>query len=174
MINMKEINILRVMYIVLSKRRYFFIAVFSALVMLSLYIISFSFITPKILTDIGMIESVLSNSSLQVTLIILLTILFGIWIAMQLYLRKEIKTNKAQPIPIVEAGGSIFSGFFGGLGALGGCPACLVIIAAVIGSTATTFIFEYRTPILLLAIALIILSVYTTSETIKRKCRWCK
>ena len=160
------------MYIVLSKRRYFFIAVFSALVMLSLYIISFSFITPKILTDIGMIKSVLSNSSLQVTLVILLTILFGTWIAMQLYLRKEIKTNRAQSI--IATGGSIFSGFFGGLGAVGGCPACLVIIAAVIGSTAITFIFKYRTPILLLAIALIILSIYTTSETIKNKCRWCK
>ncbi|MBI2449055.1 hypothetical protein HYV49_02040 [Candidatus Pacearchaeota archaeon] len=96
------------------------------------------------------------------------------WIAMQLYLRKEIKTNKAQPIPIVEAGGSISSGFFGGLGAVAGCPACLVIIAAVIGSTATTFIVEYRTPILLLAIALIILSIYTTSKSIENKCRWCK
>lgn len=169
---MKEANILRVMHMVLSKRRYFFIALFSALVMLSLYIISFSFITPRILTDVWMIKSVLSNSLLQVIFVILLTMLFGIWIAMQFYLRKEIKTNKIQPI--VEAGGSIFSGFFGGLGALGGCPACLVIIAGVIGSTATTFIFEYRTPILLLAIALITLSIYTTSKSINRRCIWCK
>ena len=169
---MKKANILRIVHMVLSKRKYFVIALFSALVMLSLYITSFYFIIPGILTDIGMAKSVLSNSFLQVILIILLTILFGIWIAMQFYLWKEIKTNGVQPI--VEAGGSIISGFLGGLGALGGCPACLVIIAAVIGSTATTFIFEYRTPILLLAIALIILSIYTTSKSIKNKCVWCK
>ena len=170
--NMKKTNILGIVHMVLSKRKYFVTALFSALVMLSLYIISFSFITPGILTDIGMVKSVLSNSLLQVILIVLLTILFGIWIAIQFYLRKEIKTNGVQPI--AEAGGSIFSGFLGGLGALGGCPACLAIIAAVIGSTATTFIFEYRTPILLLAIALIILSIYTTSKSIKNKCVWCK
>ncbi len=163
---------LRTVYMVLSKRRYFLIAVFSALVMLSLYIISFSFVTPLILTDIMMIKSVLSNSPLQVIFIILLTILFGIWIAMQFYLRKEIKTNRAQPM--VVAGGSIVSGFFGGLGAVAGCPACLVIIAAVIGSTATTFIVENRTPILLLSIILITFSIYATSKAIKAKCAWCK
>ncbi|MBI2671809.1 hypothetical protein HYX16_02650 [Candidatus Woesearchaeota archaeon] len=172
MMNMKRANILRIVHMVLSKRKYFVIALFSTLVMLSLYIISFSFITPRILTDIGMVKSVLSNSPLQVILIILLTFLFGIWIAMQFYLLKEIKTNMVQPI--VEATSSIFSGFLGGLGAVGGCPACLVIIAAVIGSTATTFIFEYRTTILLLAIALIILSIYTTSKSIENKCKWCK
>ncbi len=163
---------LRIVYMVLSKRKYFFIALFSALVMLSLYIISFSFITPVILTEIEMLKSVLSNSPLQVIFIILLTILFGIWIAMQLYLRREIKTNRVQPI--VEAGGSIFSGFLGGLGAIGGCPTCLVIIASVIGSTATTFIFKYKTPILLSAITLIILSIYATSKSIKNECVWCK
>ena len=169
---MKEVNKLRVVYIVLSKRRYFFIAVFSALVMLSLYIISFSFITPRILTDVGMIKSVLSNSPLQVTLIILLTFLFGIWLAMQFYLRSETKANKTTQI--IEASGSVFSGFLGGLGTLGGCPACLAIITAVIGGTATAFLLQYRTPIVLLAITLILLSIYATSESIQNKCKWCK
>ena len=170
--NMKEVNKLRVVYIVLSKRRYFFIAVFSALVMLSLYIISFSFITPRILTDVGMIKSVLSNSPLQVTLIILLTFLFGIWLAMQFYLRLETKANKTTPV--ITASSGVFSGFLGGLGALGGCPACIAIIAGVIGSTATAFLLQYRTPIVLLAITLILVSIYATSGSIKNKCKWCK
>ena len=163
---------LKVVYIVLSKKKYLAIAVCSALVMLLLYVISLSSITPRILSDTMMIKSVLSNSFLQLALIILLAILFGVWLAMQLYLRWETKANKT--IPVITASGSIFSGFLGGLGALGGCPACLVIIAAVIGSTATTFIFEYRTPIALLSITLILLSIYVTSESIKNKCKWCK
>lgn len=125
-----------------------------------------------ILTDAMMIKSIFSNSLLQLALIALLTILFGIWLAMQFYLRKENKVNKTAPI--VAAGSGVFSGFLGGLGALGGCPACLAIISAVIGSTTTALLLDYRTPIVLLAIGLITLSIYTTSMSIKSKCRWCK
>lgn len=163
---------LKVVHLVLSKKKYLMIAVGSALVLLLLYIISLSFITPRVLSDTMMIKSVLSNSSLQLALIILLTILFGVWLAMQLYLRWETKANKTTPV--ITASGSVFSGFLGGLGALGGCPACLVIITAVIGSTATAFLLQYGTPIVLLAITLIVLSIYGTSASIKNKCKRCK
>ncbi len=166
---------LKVIYEILSNRKYLAIAIFSTAVLLSLYIVLLSSVVLKsfgILTDTMMLRSIFSTSSLQLALIVLLTILFGIWLAMQFYLRRKTRVNKTTPV--VAAGGSIFSGFLGGLGALGGCPACLIIITAVIGSTATVFLLQFRTPILLLAIALIILSIYTTSETIRNKCRLCK
>lgn len=156
-------------------RKYLAIAISSAIALMSLYIISLSSIVLKsfgILTDAMMLRSILSGSSLQLVLIGILAILFGIWLTMQLYLRWENREMKTTPI--AAASGSIFTGFLGGLGALGGCPACLAIITAVIGSTATAFLLQYRTPIVLLAIALIILSIYTTSQAIKNKCRWCK
>ena len=166
---------LKVIYNVLSKKKYLAIAVCSALVMLLLYIISLSSVVLKsfgILTDVMMLRSIFSASLLQLMLMVILTLLFGIWLAMQFYLRSETKANKTTPV--IAASGSIFSGFLGGLGALGGCPACLVIITAVIGSTATAFLLQYRTPIVLLAITLILVSIYATSGSIKNKCKWCK
>ena len=165
---------LKVIYKVLSTRKYLAIAVFSSMALLSLYIISLSSVVLKsfgILTDTMMLKSIFSNSLLQLVLIALLTILFGVWLAMQFYLRHN---NVNKTTPIFVAGGSVFSGFLGGLGALGGCPACLVIISAVIGSTTTTLLLDYRMPIVLLAIGLITLSVYTTSMSIKNNCKWCK
>ena len=166
---------LKVIYTVLSKKKYLTIAVCSTLVLLLLYIISLSSIVLKsfgILTDSIMIKSIFSASLMQLTLMVLLTFLFGIWLAMQFYLRSETKANKTTQI--IEASGSVFSGFLGGLGTLGGCPACLAIITAVIGGTATAFLLQYRTPIVLLAITLILVSIYATSESIKNKCKWCK
>ncbi len=166
---------LKVVYVVLSKKKYLLIAMCSTLVLLLLYIISLSSVVLRsfgILTDAIMIKSIFSASLLQLALIAMLTILFGVWLAMQFYLRQENNANKTTPI--AAAGGSVFSGFLGGLGALGGCPACLAIISAVIGSTATALLLNYRTPIVLLAILLIMLSLYSTSMSIKRKCRWCK
>ncbi|MBI3052343.1 hypothetical protein HYY74_07890 [Candidatus Woesearchaeota archaeon] len=166
---------LKVMYTVLSNRKYLAIAIFSTISLMILYIISLSSVVLKsfdIITDTAMLSSIFSGGLLQLILIGVLTILFGIWLAMQLYLRWENKEMKATPI--AAASGSVFSGFLGGLGALGGCPACLVIITAVIGSTATAFLLQYRTPIVLLAIALSVLSIYITSKSIENKCGWCK
>ena len=166
---------LKVVYIVLSKKKYLMIAVCSTLVLLLLYIISLSSVVLKsfgILTDTMMIRSIFSASLLQLTLMVILTLFFGIWLAMQFYLRSESKTNKTSPV--ITASSGVFSGFLGGLGALGGCPACLAIIVGVIGSTATAFLLQYRTPIVLLAITLILLSIYATSKSIKNKCKWCK
>ena len=174
-LNQGEFAMLKIVYTVLSNRKYLAIAVFSSMVLLSLYIISLSSVVLKsfgVLTDTMMLKSIFSNSLLQLALIALLAILFGVWLAMQFYLRQVAKANKTTSI--VAAGGSVFSGFLGGLGALGGCPACLAIISAVIGSTATALLLNYRTPIVLLAITLILLSIYATSESIKNKCKWCK
>ncbi len=166
---------LKVMYTVLSSRKYLAIAIFSTISLMILYIISLSSVVLKsfgIITDTMMLSSIFSGGLLQLILIGVLTILFGIWLAMQLYLRWENKEMKATPI--AAASGSLSSGFLGGLGALGGCPACLAIITAVIGSTATAFLLQYRTPLALTAIALSTISIYITSMSIKNKCRWCK
>lgn len=163
---------LKVFYTVLSKRKYLGIAIVSALVLLVLYIIALAPITPRIFTEIGMIQSVLYNSPFQLMLIILISILFGIWLSTQIYLKFEVKYNKSSSI--ITASSSIFSGFLGELGAIGGCPACIAIIASVIGSTATTFIYKFRTPILVLSILLILVSIYMTSKSIGDKCEWCK
>lgn len=166
---------LKVIRTVLSKKKYLAIAIFSAIILMMVYIISLSSVVLKsfgIITDPIMLASIFSGGLLQLILIGLLTISFGIWLTMQFYLRRENK--KMEKTPIAAASGSVFSGFLGGLGALGGCPACLVIITAVIGSTATAFLLQYRTQLVLLAIVLSILSIYVTSKSIENKCKWCK
>jgi hypothetical protein len=166
---------IKVIYKVLSNRKYLAIALVSTIALMLLYIVSLSSVVLNsigILTDKSMLRFISSSSPLQLVLIALLTILFGIWLALQIYLRQKKKTLKT--ISTITATGGVFSGFLGGLGALGGCPACLIVITAVIGSTATALLLQYRTPIVLLAIGLIIISICATSYSIKNKCRSCK
>lgn len=168
-------SMLKAMYTVLSNKKYLAVAIISTIALIMVYIISLSSVALKsfgVITDTTMLSSIVSGGLLQLLLIGMLTMLFGVWLAMQFYLRREIK--EINTTPIAASSGSLFSGFLGGLGALGGCPACLVIITAVIGSTATAFILRYRTSLVLLAIALSILSIYITSKSIENKCRWCK
>ncbi len=166
---------LKVIHMVLSSRKYLAIAIFSGVILMILYMISLSSVVLKsfgIITDPIMLASILSGGLLQLILIGMLTITFGVWLSMQLYSKWENKEIKTTPIAVT--GGSVFSGFLGGLGALGGCPACLAIITGVIGVNATAYILQYRTPLVLFAIGLSVLSIYVTSKSIENKCRWCK
>lgn len=166
---------LKVILTVLSHRKYLAIAMLSSIALIALYAISLSSVILKsfgIITDSMMLSSILSGGLLQLLLIGILTITFGMWMAMQFYVRQENK--QVAKTPIAAASGSVFGGFVGGLGALGGCPACLAIITGVIGINATAFLLQYRTPLVLLAITLSLLSIYVTSKSIENKCRWCK
>ena len=166
---------LKVILAVLSHRKYLAIAMLSSIALIALYAISLSSVVLNsfgIITDPMMLASILSGGLLQLALIGILTITFGIWLAMQFYVRQ--KNKQIEKTPIATAGGSVFGGFLGGLGALGGCPACLAIITGVIGINATALLLQYRTPLVVFAIALSVLSIYVTSKSIENKCKWCK
>lgn len=165
---------LNALRMVLTKRKYVAIAIGSAAALLLVYLVSFAMIVFKSFdarADPMMVQALVSGSVVQAALMGVLAMLFGVWVSLQWYVRQEKKAEKSSS---AVAAGSVFGGFLGGIGSLGSCPACLAVISLVIGSAATTVLFDYKTPILAVGIVLIAISLSVTSKSIGNQCGRCK
>ncbi len=162
---------------VLKISKYRKIAIFSSLAIFILLFGSMLFIVNKASEIGGMpilwsLENIWYNSTLQVLFLPIISVLFGVLIAMQVYIKKQLsdKTNKEFGI----ATGGAASGFLSGIGAIGGCPACLLFLSSLMGTGLTVFLQTYSLAISLISIALLSASIYFARQKIIGKCDMCK
>ncbi|MBI2233283.1 MAG: hypothetical protein HYU56_05150 [Candidatus Aenigmarchaeota archaeon] len=156
--------------ITLKSRKYFSVAIISALFMLSLSVYIPSIITPG--NSIGYQLSLITWEN--ALLILLFSALFGISMAMHVHATKLKRANKG-----LMAGESAATGIFGMVGAMFSgplCASCISIIFSTIGlgGSAALALFSHRTEILAASMMLIIVSIYFAGKRINRFCEHCK
>ena len=105
-------------------------------------------------------------------IMIILSILNGLLIVMQLYVRKTVKTNKKLKHQAAK-GATAFGILVSSLTATLACAACYSSILALLGLGASAFIAEHRIWIALGAIGLTLFAIYYSARRINNHCAVC-
>ncbi len=130
---------------ILNEQKYLYIAIIATIAMLILF---------PVFQSLGNVGTWLTFiSPLNFVLYLIFSVLFGITLAVQYYSYKQkvascqVKSSSAQV-------GSIL-GIFAFQ-----CPACIPVLAQVLGFNTVIFLSVYKTPLILIGIALMFLSLY--------------
>ena len=135
-----------------------FISMVLGLLILSEYI----FLEPYVIGHVP------SGSELGFVLIVILSALSALVLPMNIFRINILKTSKQ------KMGGGVFGSI---VGAAAGACSCGPIGFAVIstfgsvGATATAFLTNYETPIRIIAIAILIITFFTTIKSLKVECK---
>jgi len=101
---------------------------------------------------------------------VILSALTALLLLMQVYLFRS-KTRRAGSIG--QGGVGIFSAIFGGLLATAACSACIAAIIGFLGAGSVFFVLENQPYIVIIAISLVVISLYLSSRRVLGYCREC-
>ncbi len=163
-----ELNLILDAFISTFKsRRYLLIGISSIILMFGFSLLIIYFFTPSILR-------IYSFSTLQFGWIVILSLLFGISISLQFHASHLDKIRKTKE-NFVEKTGTGFITLFASLFSFHACPFCLIALIGLAGASASTalLLFSYRTYIFIIAIILLLISIYFTTKRINN-CNFCK
>jgi len=128
------------------------------LLLLSEFIFFFPFVTGHIP----------SGTEFGLSLIFIISILSAIVLPMNLYRIRLLKNSKK------KIGGSIFGSFVGTIAGACSCgPIGFAVISTFgsVGATSMSFLTSYEIPIRIVAIMLLVVTLYTTSRSLKTECQ---
>jgi len=136
--------------------------IFSSMMVLLLLVSEFIFLEPYFVTHIP------SGSELGFILIITLSALSALVIPMNLFRITNLKNSKQ------KMSGSIFGSIIGS--AAGACSCGPIGFAMIstfgsVGATATAFLTNYEIPIRVVAIAILVITYFTTIKSLKTECK---
>jgi len=138
------------------------VIIFSSMMVLLLLISEFIFLEPYFVTHIP------SGSELGFILIITLSALSALVIPMNLFRITNLKNSKQ------KMSGSIFGSIIGSVAGACSCgPIGFAVISTFgsVGSTATAFLTNYEIPIRVVAIAILVITYFTTIKSLKTECK---
>ena len=138
------------------------VIIFSSMMVLLLLVSEFIFLEPYFVTHIP------SGSELGFILIITLSALSALVIPMNLFRITNLKNSKQ------KMSGSIFGSIIGS--AAGACSCgpigfAVISIFGSVGATATAFLTNYEIPIRVVAIAILVITYFTTIKSLKTECK---
>ena len=136
--------------------------IFSSMMVLLLLISEFIFLEPYFVTHIP------SGSELGFILIITLSALSALVIPMNLFRITNLKNSKQ------KMSGSIFGSIIGSVAGACSCgPIGFAVISTFgsVGATATAFLTNYEIPIRVVAIAILVITYFTTIKSLKTECK---
>ena len=136
--------------------------IFSSMMVLLLFISEFIFFEPYFVTHIP------SGSELGFILIITLSVLSALVIPMNLFRINNLKNSKQ------KMSGSIFGSIVGSAAGACSCgPIGFAVISTFgsVGATATAFLTNYEIPIRVVAIAILVITYFTTIKSLKTECK---
>ena len=136
--------------------------IFSSMMVLLLLVSEFIFLEPYFVTHIP------SGSELGFILIITLSALSALVIPMNLFRITNLKNSKQ------KMSGSIFGSIIGS--AAGACSCGPIGFAMIstfgsVGAIATAFLTNYEIPIRVVAIAILVITYFTTIKSLKTECK---
>ena len=143
-------------YVLLSS--FIFVSMTAGLLILSEYV----FLEPYVVGHIP------SGSELGFSLILILSGLSALVIPMNVFRINILKSSKQ------KMGGGIFGSIIGAAAGACSCgPVGFAVISTFgsVGATATAFLTNYETPIRLVAIAILIVTYFTTVRSLKIECK---
>ena len=138
------------------------VIIFSSMMVLLLLISEFIFLEPYFVTHIP------SGSELGFILIITLSALSALVIPMNLFRITNLKNSKQ------KMSGSIFGSIIGSAAGACSCgPIGFAVISTFgsVGATATAFLTNYEIPIRVVAIAILVITYFTTIKSLKTECK---
>jgi len=138
------------------------VIIFSSMMVLLLLISEFIFLEPYFVTHIP------SGSELGFILIITLSALSALVIPMNLFRITNLKNSKQ------KMSGSIFGSIIGSVAGACSCgPIGFAVISTFgsVGATATAFLTNYEIPIRVVAIAILVITYFTTIKSLKTECK---
>ena len=138
------------------------VIIFSSMMVLLLLISEFIFFEPYFVTHIP------SGSELGFILIITLSALSALVIPMNLFRITNLKNSKQ------KMSGSIFGSIVGSVAGACSCgPIGFAVISTFgsVGATATAFLTNYEIPIRVVAIAILVITYFTTIKSLKTECK---
>ena len=138
------------------------VIIFSSMMVLLLFISEFIFFEPYFVTHIP------SGSELGFILIITLSALSALVIPMNLFRITNLKNSKQ------KMSGSIFGSIIGSAAGACSCgPIGFAVISTFgsVGATATAFLTNYEIPIRVVAIAILVITYFTTIKSLKTECK---
>ena len=137
------------------------LVIFSSMLTILLLISEFIFLEPYFATHIP------SGSELGFVLIVILSGLSALVIPMNLFRITNLKNSKQ------KMSGSIFGTIVGSAAGACSCgPIGFAVISTFgsIGATATAFLTNYEIPIRIIAIAILVITYFTTIKSLKTEC----
>ena len=137
------------------------VVVFLSMMIILLLISEFIFLEPYFVTHIP------SGSELGFILITILSVLSALVIPMNIFRITNLKNSKQ------KMGGSIFGTIVGSAAGACSCgPIGFAVISTFgsVGAIATTFLTNYEIPIRIIAIAILIITYFTTIKSLKTEC----
>ena len=138
------------------------VIIFSSMMVLLLLVSEFIFLEPYFVTHIP------SGSELGFILIITLSALSALVIPMNLFRITNLKNSKQ------KMSGSIFGSIVGSAAGACSCgPIGFAVISTFgsVGATATAFLTNYEIPIRVVAIAILVITYFTTIKSLKTECK---
>ena len=138
------------------------VIIFSSMMVLLLIVSEFIFLEPYFVTHIP------SGSELGFILIITLSALSALVIPMNLFRITNLKNSKQ------KMSGSIFGSIVGSAAGACSCgPIGFAVISTFgsVGATATAFLTNYEIPIRVVAIAILVITYFTTIKSLKTECK---
>ena len=138
------------------------VIIFSSMMVLLLLISEFIFLEPYFVTHIP------SGSELGFILIMALSALSALVIPMNLFRITNLKNSKQ------KMSGSIFGSIIGSVAGACSCgPIGFAVISTFgsVGATATAFLTNYEIPIRVVAIAILVITYFTTIKSLKTECK---
>ena len=138
------------------------VIIFSSMMVLLLLVSEFIFLEPYFVTHIP------SGSELGFILIITLSALSALVIPMNLFRIINLKNSKQ------KMSGSIFGSIVGSAAGACSCgPIGFAVISTFgsVGATATAFLTNYEIPIRVVAIAILVITYFTTIKSLKTECK---
>ena len=138
------------------------VIIFSSMMVLLLLISEFIFLEPYFVTHIP------SGSELGFILIITLSALSALVIPMNLFRITNLKNSKQ------KMSGGIFGSVVGSVAGACSCgPIGFAVISTFgsVGATATAFLTNYEIPIRVVAIAILVITYFTTIKSLKTECK---
>jgi len=138
------------------------VIIFSSMMVILLFISEFIFFEPYFVTHIP------SGSELGFILIITLSVLSALVIPMNLFRITNLKNSKQ------KMSGSIFGSIIGSAAGACSCgPIGFAVISTFgsVGATSTAFLTNYEIPIRVVAIAILVITYFTTIKSLKTECK---
>ena len=138
------------------------VIIFSSMMVLLLLVSEFIFLEPYFVSHIP------SGSELGFILIITLSALSALVIPMNLFRITNLKNSKQ------KMSGSIFGSIVGSAAGACSCgPIGFAVISTFgsVGATATAYLTNYEIPIRVIAIAILVITYFTTIKSLKTECK---
>ena len=137
-------------------------AIFVSMVFGLLILSEYIFLEPYVISHLP------SGSELGFVLIIILSALSALVLPMNIFRINMLKTSKQ------KMGGGIFGSIIGAAAGACSCgPVGFAVISTFgsVGATATSFLTNYETPIRIVAIAILVITFFTTVKSLNIECK---